>query len=109
MRLHPGVGFPLERYVPKGGAYLSGYFLPEGTIVGMNAWVVHQDKTVFGEDADQFRPERWIESDEEKMKAMNRAFLSVSSPHPKPPNPTGPRTFRVVLKLTEKLFFPLVQ
>lgn len=30
MRLHPGVGFPLFRIVPKGGAVICGRFFPEG-------------------------------------------------------------------------------
>ncbi|KAJ5714844.1 cytochrome P450 [Penicillium malachiteum] len=35
MRINPGVGFSLERVVPKGGLTLpDGRFIPEGTIVG---------------------------------------------------------------------------
>ncbi|RKK93892.1 hypothetical protein BFJ68_g15369 [Fusarium oxysporum] len=36
LRLHPAVGQPLERIVPKGGATITGQFFPEGTIVGVN-------------------------------------------------------------------------
>lgn len=79
MRLHPGVGFPLERYVPQEGLKVDNLFLPGGTIVGMNAWVIHHDKLIFGEDAADFRPERWIEVDPEKLKAMEKCFLSVRS------------------------------
>ena len=77
MRLHPGVGFPLERYVPEEGLRVDNIFLPGGTIIGMNAWVVHYDKTVFGEDADEFRPERWIDAEPEKLRLMDKCFLSV--------------------------------
>lgn len=35
--------------------------LYEKTVVGMNAWVVHRDATIFREDVDQFRPERWLD------------------------------------------------
>lgn len=78
MRLHPGVGLPLERVVPKGGTTMCGKFLPEGTTVGINAWVVHHDKDVYGSDHEEFRPERWIESEPEKLKLMEQTFLSVS-------------------------------
>ena len=78
MRMHPGVSFPLERVVPQGGAQLSGHNLPEGTIVGMNAAVIHRDKNIFGEDADTFRPERWM-GDEERVKLMDRHMLTVCS------------------------------
>jgi cytochrome P450 len=45
----------------------------------MSAWAVHQDKEVFGEDANIFRPERWLDSDAQRMAAMDRAFFSVCS------------------------------
>jgi len=80
MRLNPGVSFPLERIVPEGGAELCGQRLRESTIVGINPVVVHHDKDVFGEDAAQFRPERWLEANEEQLKLMDRTLLTASSP-----------------------------
>ncbi|RDL39232.1 uncharacterized protein BP5553_03572 [Venustampulla echinocandica] len=60
-RMHPGVGLVLERIVPSAGLTLTdGTVIPPGTIVGMNSWVVHQNKRVYGEDAASFRPERWL-------------------------------------------------
>lgn len=45
LRMHPGVGMLLERVVPEGGLALGdGRVLPPGTVVGMNAWVIHQDQ-----------------------------------------------------------------
>lgn len=78
MRMHPGVGFPLERYAPEGGAEICGIHLPAGTNISMSAPTVHHDKSIFGEDADQFRPERWIEATPDDLRRMDRAFLSVS-------------------------------
>ncbi|OAL29839.1 hypothetical protein AYO20_09032 [Fonsecaea nubica] len=75
MRYHPSVSFLLERHVPKGGTVVCGTRVPEDTIVGVNAWVVHRDRKVFGDDADVFRPERWLEADEAQLKAMERAFF----------------------------------
>ncbi|KAH8808618.1 cytochrome P450 [Xylogone sp. PMI_703] len=61
-RIHPGVGLLLERIVPEGGLPLpDGTVIPAGTIVGMNPWVVHQNKKVFGEDAESFNPDRWLQ------------------------------------------------
>jgi len=78
MRLNPGVSFPLERIVPEGGAELCGQKLREGTIVGINPVVVHHDRGIFGDDAAQFRPERWLEASEEHLKLMERTLLTVS-------------------------------
>jgi len=73
------VGMALERVVPKGGVELCGQRFEEGTIVGMNAWVVHRDRAVFGEDADEWNPDRWL-GDAEQRVAMERCFLTVSLP-----------------------------
>jgi cytochrome P450 len=40
----------------------------------MNAMVTQFDETVFGEDAQEFRPERWLVS-EERFRAMEKAML----------------------------------
>ncbi|GME36077.1 FAD binding domain protein [Neofusicoccum parvum] len=79
MRMHPGVGFVLERVVPAQGDTLCGIDIPGGTVVGMNAWVIHHDRTVFGNDADVFRPERWLEAPPEQLRVMERCFLSFGA------------------------------
>ncbi|KAK5054408.1 hypothetical protein LTR84_001298 [Exophiala bonariae] len=75
LRLHPATGLPLSRVVPKGGATLCKWFVPEGTIVGVNTWVMHRNKVVFGDDADDFVPERWLE-DPERASHMDRFFMT---------------------------------
>lgn len=80
MRTHPAVGLLLERRVPEGGCHIAGEWLPGGTIVGINPWVLHRDKQVFGDDADVFRPERWLDTDPERLKIMERSFITVSVP-----------------------------
>jgi cytochrome P450 len=62
-RMHPAVGLLLERVTPPGGVTICGEYVPGGTVVGCNAWVIHQSKEVFGADADVYRPERWLESE----------------------------------------------
>jgi hypothetical protein len=79
LRLHPAVGMLLERLVPNGGATFDGVFFPAGTIVGINPWVVALDKNVYGKDANEFRPERWLEASAEEHKLMERSFLAVST------------------------------
>lgn len=85
MRVHTGVGLMLERIVPKEGFTLpDGRYIPGGTLVGMNPWVIHRNEDVFGPDVESFRPERWLQLDDEteeayearikKMKGSNLVF-----------------------------------
>ncbi|EOD52864.1 putative cytochrome p450 protein [Neofusicoccum parvum UCRNP2] len=41
----------------------------------MNAWVMHANKDVFGDDAEEYRPERWLVSKEE-IGRMDRSILT---------------------------------
>jgi len=70
LRYHPALGQILPRIVPEGGIELCGHFLPEGTTVGCNAFTIHRDKDLFGQDADDFRPERWLEGNPEQIRKM---------------------------------------
>jgi len=75
MRINQAVGLNITRKVPPGGAELGCHKLPGGTEVAVNGWVLHRDTSVFGEDAEVFRPERWIEGDKEKIKMMERCMF----------------------------------
>jgi len=79
MRLHPAVGQLIERVVPEEGATILGVDLPAGTIVGVNPWVAARDKAVYGEDADDFRPDRWLTAEAHELKLMERNWLAVSA------------------------------
>jgi cytochrome P450 len=78
-RLHPAAGLPLERIVPKGGIEIVGHHIPEGTIVGCNAWVIHRRPEVFGGDVEVYRPERWLECSPEKRKTMEGTMLQFGA------------------------------
>jgi cytochrome P450 len=67
MRVHPSVGFTLPRYVPKTGCELAGKWFRGGSRVGVNAAVIHFDKTIFGDDAKKFNPDRWFRPGADNM------------------------------------------
>ena len=72
-RIHPPYVGLLEKTVPEGGDYLpDGHFLPAGTLVGSNIWAIQRDRTIFGDDADTFRPERWLDCEPEQRNSMER-------------------------------------
>ncbi|KAL6837243.1 cytochrome P450 [Trichoderma camerunense] len=73
LRLHPPVGLGLERIVPSSGLQLKDKpFIPPGTQVSICAWVVHRDRHVFGSDADDFNPERWLRRESEDWQAYEK-------------------------------------
>lgn len=86
LRILPGVSMPLERYVPQGGYHLSdGSLLPEGSIFGVNPYLLARNKDIYGEDVEDFRPERWLRNEEvgeteeefeRRLAAMNSADLT---------------------------------
>ncbi|EKG17123.1 Cytochrome P450 [Macrophomina phaseolina MS6] len=74
-RMHPAAGLMLERVTPPQGITVCGQFIPGGTIVGCNAWVLHRRPEVFGDDADVYRPERWLEATPEKLREMKATMF----------------------------------
>ena len=67
LRMHPPITDVVPKKVPVGGDVFTidgkEYFFPGGTNISYNAWGLHHDKKIFGEDADCFRPERWLLDD----------------------------------------------
>lgn len=60
MRLHPVAGVPFPRVVGKEGMMLEGLHIPGGTTVGVNPWVMGRSTELYGPDAEEFKPERWL-------------------------------------------------
>ncbi|KAJ5570864.1 hypothetical protein N7535_004524 [Penicillium sp. DV-2018c] len=66
VRVSPGIAMVFERVVPEGGFTLpDGRYLPAGTKVGINPFVTNRDYGVFGDGADDFNPDRWLQGKDE--------------------------------------------
>ncbi|KAM0788727.1 hypothetical protein ACM66B_002819 [Microbotryomycetes sp. NB124-2] len=70
LRLYGAGPGSLPRSVPKGGVELAGYYLPEGTVVSTQAYVMHRDPNIF-EDPEAFIPDRW----DHPTRDMKDAFM----------------------------------
>ncbi|KZM19216.1 uncharacterized protein EKO05_0007302 [Ascochyta rabiei] len=79
LRTHPAAGLPLERITPAGGVRVCDVFLPAGTNVGCSAWTLHLDQELWGEDADRWRPERWIEASDTKKAEMKNSMFAFGA------------------------------
>lgn len=75
-RLHTSTSSNLQRISGASGLELpNGVYLPPGTNVGCPASFIDREPRAFGEDAELFRPERWMqqegESEDEWLKRRN--------------------------------------
>ncbi|KAH6692510.1 cytochrome P450 76C2 [Plectosphaerella plurivora] len=73
-RLYPVLGMSLSRTVPDEGLQVHGHFFPSGTTVGCNPVALHRNVDIFGQDAESFNPDRWLEGDE--IRSMERYNLT---------------------------------
>ncbi|KAI9597789.1 cytochrome P450 [Syncephalis fuscata] len=67
-----------QRKAPKGGAVISGYHISEGTIIMPSFKAIHNDTEIYGEDAEEFNPDRWIKATPEQHQKMRQHFLAFS-------------------------------
>ena len=76
LRIHPPVTDEVPKVVPKGGdtVMVEGkeVFLPGGTNIGYCVLGLNRNREIFGEDVEQFRPERWLIEDGERLNAMKK-------------------------------------
>lgn len=77
LRIHPPVVGLQFKDVPRGGDTVNGVFLPEGTKIGWCGWGIVRRPEIFGDDADEFRPERWLESPPDRLREMESALELV--------------------------------
>ena len=70
LRIYPPVTGLFLKEVPPGGDTLNGIFVPEGACIGSAAFGVMRNPKIWGQDANLFRPERWLEADRETLQRM---------------------------------------
>ena len=73
LRIHPVVPENArhafcDTTLPLGGGpdQMSPVFVPRGTVVNYSTYCMHRRKDIWGEDANDFKPERWIDTVDEQ-------------------------------------------
>jgi hypothetical protein len=69
-RIFPPIAALMSKEVPPQGDTWNNVFIPGGTRVGYSIWAITRREDIWGEDALEFRPERWLEGPAEKIKEM---------------------------------------
>ncbi|KAK1722483.1 hypothetical protein CaCOL14_006198 [Colletotrichum acutatum] len=74
LRIRPPVLNIFSRDVPLGGDTIEAkgetYLLPGGVCVGYSGYAMHRSQATYGVDSKAFRPERWFETDPDKLTSM---------------------------------------
>ncbi|KIW84310.1 hypothetical protein Z517_03560 [Fonsecaea pedrosoi CBS 271.37] len=78
LRLYPPGPNGMQRTTPKGGCFILGEYLPEGTQLSVHGWSIHRDERYFSNPT-EFVPERWIDEKRPKdFRHETRAFIPFS-------------------------------
>ncbi|KAK4195602.1 cytochrome P450 [Triangularia verruculosa] len=72
LRMFAPVPMNLPRVVGPEGVEIGGERFDKGTILSVNSWVMHFSEEIWGEDASEFKPERWLRED---SVALDRWFM----------------------------------
>ncbi|ESZ92863.1 putative cytochrome P450 monooxygenase [Sclerotinia borealis F-4128] len=64
--------FPREVTADQPPLIIDGKVIPIGTEITCSPYLTNRDKEIYGEDADLFRPDRWLENGGEKAKVFDK-------------------------------------
>ncbi|GKT50324.1 cytochrome P450 monooxygenase lolP1 [Colletotrichum spaethianum] len=76
LRIFPPVAGIMAKEAPAAGDTWKGQFIPGGTRIGWSVWSMFRREDVWGNDAQEFRPERWLAEEQggttptEKLREM---------------------------------------
>ncbi|KAI0457605.1 cytochrome P450 [Xylaria acuta] len=73
MRLFSPVAFIFDQDVTAEGMTIGGHHVPGGTVVGTSPWVIHRATKVWGDDVEEFRPERWLDREDSGMLSTSKS------------------------------------
>ena len=82
LRMWPPISSLQSKIAPQGGETVNGVFLPGGVEVAVSQVATHRRKDVYGDDANVFWPDRWIDAGKlddggKKLNTMERTLELV--------------------------------
>jgi len=84
IRLHPSITYQLPRLPPPQGMKIRDHYIPPSASCGISPAAMNRSRTLFGEDADEWIPERWLpandtEKNAKRLRVMEQNLTTVSS------------------------------
>jgi len=73
LRYHSTSSLGLPRILPPQGATICGRFFPGGSVLSVPAYTIHRDPEVWGKDAEEYNPDRWLP--EGARKEFDKSFV----------------------------------
>lgn len=72
LRHHSTSGIGLPRQIPfdSQGATICGRYFPPGTVLSVPTYTIHHSKEIWGKDADEFNPDRWLNATPRQKEAF---------------------------------------
>lgn len=77
LRLFPTVPATLREPIRK--TTINGTVIPKGTLIVVMPWAINRNPKYWGEDADEFRPDRWIDKTPEGKLRANKTGGAISN------------------------------
>jgi len=78
IRICPPITGVMPKDVPPEGDTYNGQFIPGGTAIGFSMVGMLTDSKVFGEDAETFRPERFLEDSDEPLLQLRTSVVDAA-------------------------------
>jgi cytochrome P450 len=66
--------------IPQGGKVIDGHFIPAGTEAMSYSYAIQRNKEFYGDDAEEFKPERWMESEKRNFELEAAQFTFGTGP-----------------------------
>lgn len=80
IRLGPSAANYFSRVIPAGGKVIDGHYIPAGTDVTCYSYVVQRNKDFYGADAEEYKPERWLQSQQRAYELEAAQFTFGTGP-----------------------------
>ena len=74
LRLFPPAPNLFPRVIPKEGKVIDGHYVPGGMDVTSHAYIVQRDKDFYGQDAEDFKPDMWLQSEKRNFELEAAQF-----------------------------------